>query len=67
MEVACNQCGAKYQFDASAIPAGGYDAQCTNCGGVFFVAPAVAEPPPISVTCVHCGAVYQFPASAIPA
>jgi predicted Zn finger-like uncharacterized protein len=66
MEVACNHCGAKYQFEASAIPADGYDAQCTGCGGVFFVAPAVADSPPISVACVHCGAVYQFPASAIP-
>ena len=66
MEVACNQCGAKYQFDASAIPPEGYDAQCTNCGSVFFVSAAAVETPPISVSCVHCGAVYQFPASAIP-
>lgn len=68
MEVACRQCGAKYQFDAAAIPAAGYDAQCTSCGNVFFVAPkqADAEPGTVSVSCVHCGAVYQFPASAIP-
>ncbi|MBI5509521.1 MAG: zinc-ribbon domain-containing protein [Deltaproteobacteria bacterium] len=67
MEVGCKQCGAKYQFDSSAIPAAGYDAQCTSCGGVFFVAPAAAAAPPVSVACVHCGAVYQFEASAIPA
>jgi predicted Zn finger-like uncharacterized protein len=67
MEVGCPQCGAKYQFDASAIPAEGYDAQCTGCGGVFFVAPEKPPDEQISVACKHCGAVYQFPASAIPA
>lgn len=39
MQVACGHCGAKYEFDAAAIPADGYDAQCTGCGHVFFVAP----------------------------
>ncbi|OGQ78844.1 MAG: hypothetical protein A2289_11580 [Deltaproteobacteria bacterium RIFOXYA12_FULL_58_15] len=66
MEVACPQCAAKYQFDAAAIPEQGYDAQCTGCGGVFFVAPDKPVEQ-ISVTCHHCGAVYQFAPSAIPA
>ncbi len=64
MQVACSKCGATYAFDASAIPASGYDAQCTSCGGVFFVAP---EPAEVSVTCTGCGAIYQFAATAIPA
>ena len=42
MQVRCNQCGARYEFDASAIPAQGYDAQCTQCGAVFFVQPEKA-------------------------
>ncbi len=67
MEVGCPQCGAKYQFDASAIPARGYDAQCTACGGVFFVAPEGPPDGQVTVSCLHCAAVYQFPASAIPA
>ncbi len=44
MQVACGKCGATYEFDATAIPADGYDAQCTNCGNVFFVAPERVEP-----------------------
>lgn len=37
MQVTCSHCGARYEFDAAAIPEGGYDAQCTQCQGVFFV------------------------------
>jgi len=71
MQVACSQCGASYEFDAAAIPEAGYDAQCTTCGNVFFVAPD-APPhhdgePVVSVSCSGCGAVYQFAPSAIPA
>lgn len=56
MRVSCPQCGAEYEFDAAAIPAEGYDAQCTHCSAVFFVAPerseavnAVAPPEPAGV------------------
>ncbi|MEM6733638.1 MAG: zinc-ribbon domain-containing protein, partial [Myxococcota bacterium] len=35
--VGCPSCGAHYQFPAKDIPAGGYDAQCTQCNEVFFV------------------------------
>jgi len=65
MQVACAECGAKYEFEASAIPAGGYDAQCTHCGNVFFVAPEGGEEQ-ISISCTKCKTVYRFPASAIP-
>src|SRR5689334_22530055 len=48
MQVACKNCGTRYEFDAAVIPPSGYDAQCTQCGNIFFVAPAsaVAAPPP---------------------
>jgi hypothetical protein len=68
MQVACSRCGVQYEFEASAIPAQGYNAQCTHCGNVFFVEPvAPAQPSLVSVSCKHCGAVYQFEAAAIPA
>ncbi len=66
MQVACNHCGAQYQFDPRAIPADGYDAQCTHCGKAFFVAPEAAEPE-VSVACSRCGVVYRFPRAVIPA
>ena len=53
MQVSCTKCNAKYVFDVSAIPKEGYNAQCTECGNVFFVSPtneaaaeAAAEPTP---------------------
>src|SRR5262245_37075892 len=65
MQVACTHCGERYDFDAAAIPAAGYDAQCTRCNQVFFVAP---EPQAtISATCRQCGARYEFAPAAIPA
>ena len=66
MQVACDQCGATYEFESSAIPSEGYDAQCTHCNHVFFVAPAGGEKL-IAVTCANCKTVYRFAASAIPA
>ena len=39
MQVTCPHCGARYQFERSLIPQGGYDAQCANCSGIFVVAP----------------------------
>lgn len=79
MQVSCSSCGAKYEFDASAIPAAGYDAQCTTCNAIFFVSPDAdgppSAPPPtvglklseqVAVSCNHCGAVYQFAAADIP-
>ena len=44
MIVICDQCAARYEFDAADIPAEGYDAQCTSCGHVFFVQPEGTEP-----------------------
>ena len=67
MQVSCSHCGARYEFDADAIPAAGYDAQCTTCNGVFFVAPQQEVPAAqVAVSCNNCGAVYQFSASEIP-
>ncbi|MBC7793367.1 MAG: zinc-ribbon domain-containing protein, partial [Clostridia bacterium] len=42
MQVTCPHCGARYQFERSLIPPGGYDAQCANCSGIFPVAPSPA-------------------------
>ena len=39
MQVVCDKCGARYEFEAADIPAEGYDAQCTSCGHIFFVSP----------------------------
>jgi len=76
MQVSCPECSAQYEFDSSAIPAEGYDAQCTSCDSIFFVepevegtaAPKVAEEvaDEVSSTCPHCGAVYQFATEDIP-
>lgn len=37
VSVTCPQCAAVYQFAKVEIPEGGYDAQCTQCEGVFSV------------------------------
>ncbi len=60
MVVACTHCGAQYEFESSAIPPEGYDAQCTNCQGLFFVRPE------ITVSCHNCAAAYQFSPLDIP-
>ena len=44
VSVTCSHCNAVYQFSASDIPAGGYDAQCTQCQSVFFVSPQAVQP-----------------------
>ena len=68
----------RYEFDSADIPAEGYDAQCSNCGNIFFVAPqlpetAAATPAPIAsataqvaIACPQCGAVYQFDSQDVP-
>src|ERR1700733_8129738 len=67
MQVSCGSCGAKYEFEASVIPAAGYDAQCTHCSAIFFVSPeAPAADRQVSGSCSHCGAIYQFAAADIP-
>ena len=38
MQVSCGHCGTHYDFDAAAVPAGGYEARCTQCQQTFFVA-----------------------------
>lgn len=74
MRVACPECSAEYEFSSTDIPPDGYDAQCTNCSAVFFVAPVATNPgmtvpiePVVTIDCPGCAARYQFPASEIPA
>ena len=55
MRLSCPSCGAVYEVPDDAIPAGGRDVQCTNCGHTWFhgdaeddspaVAPAVVAAP----------------------
>ena len=43
MRLVCPNCDAVYEVDASAIPHGGRDVQCSNCGTSWFQASPVAE------------------------
>ncbi len=36
MRLICPNCGAQYEVDASVIPAGGRDVQCSNCGHTWY-------------------------------
>lgn len=36
MRIICPNCDAQYEVDASAIPEGGRDVQCSNCGHAWF-------------------------------
>jgi len=40
MRLICPNCGAQYEVDASVIPDGGRDVQCSNCGHTWFQRPA---------------------------
>ncbi len=51
----------RYEFDAADIPAEGYDAQCSNCSSVFFVAPEG----PVAAASENFG-VTQADASIVP-
>lgn len=78
MQVSCPECATEYEFESSAIPAEGYDAQCTSCNAIFFVKPELEGDVPqdsvpeqidedeVSATCPHCHTVYQFASSDIP-
>lgn len=57
MRLVCPNCDAEYEVDASVIPDGGRDVQCSNCGHAWFqISPeleaaiaaeeALYEPPP---------------------
>lgn len=43
MRLLCPNCDAEYEVDASLIPDGGRDVQCSNCGHTWFQAAAEAE------------------------
>ena len=67
MHISCKQCSADYDFDAAAIPAGGYQAACSHCQAVFWVSPPTPPPTDVTASCPNCTAVYQFSPQAIPA
>ncbi len=43
MRLICPNCDAEYQVDDAAIPDGGRDVQCSNCGHAWFQLPADVE------------------------
>jgi predicted Zn finger-like uncharacterized protein len=43
MRLVCPNCDAEYEVDASAIPDGGRDVQCSNCGNAWFQMSPEAE------------------------
>ena len=43
MRLICPNCDAEYQVDDAAIPEGGRDVQCSNCGHAWFQLPADVE------------------------
>lgn len=43
MRLICPNCDAEYEVDASVIPEGGRDVQCSNCGHFWFQLPDGAE------------------------
>ena len=43
MRLICPNCDAEYEVDDAAIPDGGRDVQCSNCGHAWFQMPAEAE------------------------
>ena len=44
MRLTCPSCGAVYEVPDDAIPEGGRDVQCTNCGHGWFHRPSGAAP-----------------------
>jgi predicted Zn finger-like uncharacterized protein len=43
MRLVCPNCDAEYEVDASVIPDGGRDVQCSNCGHAWFQIPPEVE------------------------
>ena len=43
MRLVCPNCDAEYEVDVSAIPDGGRDVQCSNCGHAWFQLPPAVE------------------------
>lgn len=43
MRLVCPNCDAEYEVDASVIPDGGRDVQCSNCGHAWFQLPPELE------------------------
>ncbi|MBC2834903.1 zinc-ribbon domain-containing protein [Paragemmobacter straminiformis] len=43
MRLICPNCDAEYEVDDAAIPEGGRDVQCSNCGHAWFQLPAEVE------------------------
>ena len=61
MRLICPNCDARYDVDASMIPASGRDVQCSNCGRTWFQEPASAAPEPALAVAEADEAVREEP------
>lgn len=59
MRIICPNCDAQYEVDDSAIPEGGRDVQCSNCGHAWFQ----GKPDRSETT---TAALYEEPAEEVP-
>lgn len=57
VRLSCPTCDAVYEVPAGAIPAGGRDVQCSNCGTVWFQQPDQPPAPPSGATLDREGSV----------
>jgi len=57
MRLICPNCDAEYEVDGAAIPEGGRDVQCSNCGHAWF-----QQPPEVIEAAEDEAALYDAPA-----
>lgn len=62
MRLACPNCDAEYEVDASVIPDTGRDVQCSNCGHAWF-----QLPPEVEAEMAAEEALYDAPPAALAA
>jgi predicted Zn finger-like uncharacterized protein len=68
MRLVCPNCDAEYEVDASVIPDGGRDVQCSNCGHAWFqLSPEVEEALAAEVALYEPPAVQRPEPAAAPA
>lgn len=64
MRLTCPNCEAEYEVGDGLVPTEGRDVQCSNCGKMWFQAPAdedEALPMPVTASASASGAVFKRP------
>lgn len=61
MKATCPHCGTTYRIDPRKVPAGGVQARCSRCGGVFEVRAAVDAVAPPAVPAAPAAAQSAAP------